>query len=76
MLSVVLAEQEIDPRRAAIEWVSSAEAARFAEVVSAFTETIRSLGPNPTKQNRNANLRDQIPEVREQRSQVGAVPGG
>jgi len=27
--------------------VSSAEAPRFAEVVTRFTETIRALGPNP-----------------------------
>ena len=35
----------MDPRRFAIEWVSSAEAPRFAEVVTKFTETIRELGP-------------------------------
>ena len=42
-------EQGIDPRRFALEWVSSAEAPRFADVVSRFTETIRSLGPNPAR---------------------------
>ena len=36
----------IDPERFAIEWVSSAEAPRFAEVVTQFTEKIRTLGPN------------------------------
>jgi coenzyme F420-reducing hydrogenase delta subunit len=39
----------IDPRRFAIEWVSSAEASRFAEVVTRFTDQIRELGPNPLK---------------------------
>ncbi len=40
----------IDPARFSIEWVSSAEAPRFAEVVTKFTQTIRDLGPNPLKQ--------------------------
>ncbi|MBN2125644.1 MAG: hydrogenase iron-sulfur subunit [Deltaproteobacteria bacterium] len=30
-----------------LEWISSAEARKFAQVVTAFTETIRGLGPNP-----------------------------
>jgi F420-non-reducing hydrogenase iron-sulfur subunit len=37
----------IDPDRFAIEWVSSAEAPRFAAVVTRFTKKIRTLGPNP-----------------------------
>jgi F420-non-reducing hydrogenase iron-sulfur subunit len=37
----------IDPERFALEWVSSAEAPRFAEVVTGFTEKIRVMGPNP-----------------------------
>jgi F420-non-reducing hydrogenase iron-sulfur subunit len=40
----------IDPQRFAIEWVSSAEASRFAEVVTQFTEKIKALGPNPVRQ--------------------------
>lgn len=36
----------IDPERFAIEWVSSAEAPRFAEIVTRFTEKIRAMGPN------------------------------
>lgn len=39
----------MDPQRFAIEWVSSAEAPRFAEVVTRFTEIIRTLGPNPLR---------------------------
>ena len=30
-----------------LEWISSAEAQKFVQVVSDFTEKIRSLGPNP-----------------------------
>jgi len=29
------------------EWISSAEAGKFVQVVSDFTEKIRSLGPSP-----------------------------
>ncbi len=32
-----------------IEWCSSAEAPRFAELVTEFTDRIRKLGPNPLK---------------------------
>jgi F420-non-reducing hydrogenase iron-sulfur subunit len=44
---IVLEVQGIDPDRFGIEWVSSAEAPRFAEVVTKFTERIRRIGPNP-----------------------------
>jgi len=44
-IKIVLSDLGVDPERFAIEWVSSAEAPRFAEVVTRFTEKIRSLGP-------------------------------
>lgn len=30
-----------------LEWISSAEAQKFAQVVTDFTEKIRRLGPSP-----------------------------
>lgn len=33
--------------RVHLEWISSAEARKFVEVTTAFTEKIRSLGPSP-----------------------------
>jgi len=42
----------LDTDRFAIEWVSSAEAPRFAEVITNFTEKIRNMGPNPLRQAR------------------------
>ena len=30
-----------------LEWISSAEAQKFVQVVTDFTEKIRKLGPNP-----------------------------
>jgi F420-non-reducing hydrogenase iron-sulfur subunit len=47
-IRIILEDQNIDPRRFAIEWVSSAEAPRFAEVVTRFIETVRDLGPHLT----------------------------
>ncbi len=51
-LKLVLEDSGIDSDRFAIEWVSSAEAPRFAEVVTRFTQKIRELGPNPLKAQR------------------------
>jgi len=45
----VLEDMGIDPERYAIEWVSSAEAPRFAQLVTKFTEKIKELGPNPVR---------------------------
>ncbi len=39
----------LEPERFSIEWVSSAEAPRFAALVTEFTEKIRQLGPNPVR---------------------------
>lgn len=35
----------INPNRLRLEWVSSAEAPRYAQVTKEFVETIRALGP-------------------------------
>jgi F420-non-reducing hydrogenase iron-sulfur subunit len=34
----------LDGRRLGLEWVSSAEGARFAQIVTSFTGTIKELG--------------------------------
>lgn len=49
MIRIVLQDIGIEPDRFAIEWVSSAEGPRFAQVVTRFTELIRELGPNPLR---------------------------
>lgn len=33
--------------RLALEWISSAEGGRFAEIVTSFTQKIKDLGKNP-----------------------------
>lgn len=35
------------PQRLRLEWISSAEGVKFAEVIREFTEEIRALGPAP-----------------------------
>jgi len=39
----------IEQERFRIEWVSSAEAPRFAQIVRDFTEQLIKLGPSPYK---------------------------
>lgn len=48
-IKIALEEQGIDPDRFSIVWVSSAEAPRFAQLVTDFVSKIRELGPNPIK---------------------------
>jgi F420-non-reducing hydrogenase iron-sulfur subunit len=36
----------IEPERLRLEWISAAEGAKFAQVVSEFTEQVRALGAN------------------------------
>ena len=40
----------IDEQRLRLEWISSAEGTRFAEVAREFTEQVRTLGPAMMKQ--------------------------
>ncbi len=40
----------IEPARLRLEWISSTEGVRFAEVAREFTEQIKSLGPSTLKQ--------------------------
>ena len=40
----------IDTKRLKLEWISSAEGTKFAEVATQFTEEIKTLGPLKLKQ--------------------------
>lgn len=42
----MLEDAGIDPKRVALEWVSGAEASRFAQKVTRFTAQVKTLGPN------------------------------
>jgi len=39
----------LGPERLRLEWISTAEGAKFAQVVTGFTEELRRIGPNPLK---------------------------
>jgi F420-non-reducing hydrogenase iron-sulfur subunit len=53
-VKIVLETCGIDSNRYRTEWVSSAEAPRFAEVVTRFTQDVKALGPNPLRERRAA----------------------
>jgi F420-non-reducing hydrogenase iron-sulfur subunit len=48
-ITLMLEDLGIETERFRIEWVSSAEAPRFAQIVRDFTEQIKKLGPSPYK---------------------------
>ncbi len=45
MLTDILGFTGIDPKRFQMSWVSASEGKKFAEIVTAFTEQVRELGP-------------------------------
>ena len=45
LLRRLLGHAGIDPQRLRLDWVSSAEAPKFAQVTTEFVETVRALGP-------------------------------
>jgi F420-non-reducing hydrogenase iron-sulfur subunit len=52
ILQKLLGYLGINPQRLRLDWVSSAESQRFAQVVTEFTETIRALGPSELRKDR------------------------
>ena len=40
----------IDPNRVWLRWISASEGGRFAETITEFTNKLKALGPNPTKE--------------------------
>lgn len=51
LLKEVLETLKLDPERLQLSWISAAEGQRYADVVNAFTEKIKKLGPNPINSN-------------------------
>ena len=48
----------IEAERLRLEWISAAEGARFAQVVSEFTDQIRALGANPLVRDNKSKARE------------------
>ena len=49
VLKKVVESLGLEAERLRLSWISASEGARFQQVVAEFTETIRKLGPNPTR---------------------------
>ncbi len=45
MVHAILEDLGVNPKRFALDWVSSAEAPRFVNLITAFTRRIEGLGP-------------------------------
>lgn len=45
LTKLLLQDLGIEPERLRLEWISASEGARFAQVISDFTKTIKELGP-------------------------------
>lgn len=54
LLKKLLYDLGVEPERLRLEWISASEGARFAQVVSDFTNTIKELGP--LKKNEDSGL--------------------
>ena len=50
LTKLVLGKMGIDANRLRLEWVSASEGSRFKDVVTEFTEQIRTLGPLSLKE--------------------------
>ncbi len=46
MLSKLIEEIGVDPKRFRLEWISGAEGQKFAEVITEFTQELQELGPS------------------------------
>ncbi len=50
LTKTILKQMGIDPARLRLEWVSASEGARFQQIITEFTEQIRTLGPLQLKE--------------------------
>ena len=49
VLKKVMEGLGLEPERLQLSWVSASEGNRYADVVNAFSEKIKALGPNPVR---------------------------
>jgi len=50
VVSKTLESLGLEPERFRFEWISASEGAKFAEVVTDFTEKVKQMGPSPLKE--------------------------
>ncbi|HBD09584.1 MAG TPA: hypothetical protein DCZ69_15135 [Syntrophobacteraceae bacterium] len=48
-LTQLLAFSGIEPDRLRVRWISSAEGPKFAEAITEFVATLKTLGPSPLR---------------------------
>jgi F420-non-reducing hydrogenase iron-sulfur subunit len=53
----LISQVGINPKRVRLEWISSAEGQKFAQVITDFTKEIKELGPNPIRSGRSEEAR-------------------
>ena len=53
LLKKLLKDFGIEEERLRLEWVSASEGAKFAQVITDFTDRIKELGPSPLKSEKN-----------------------
>ena len=46
----ILSTWDLEPDRFRFEWISASEGAKFAQVVTEFTEQIKLMGPSPLRE--------------------------
>jgi F420-non-reducing hydrogenase iron-sulfur subunit len=46
-IDLMLEDFGLEPERFRLEWISSSEAQKFADVMTDMTETLKALGPSP-----------------------------
>lgn len=73
MLKRVLEQFGVDPRRLRLEWISAAEAEKFARVTLEMTEEVRALGPFHLEETRTAASPSQATSGPTQRKEVAAL---
>jgi len=49
-IDLMLEDFGLEPERFRLEWISASEGKKFAKTVSEMTETLRTLGPSPYKE--------------------------
>ncbi|MCD6214077.1 MAG: hydrogenase iron-sulfur subunit [Candidatus Desulfofervidus sp.] len=49
-IQLMLEDFGLEPERFRLEWISAAEAEKFAKVVTEMTQQLKELGPSPYRQ--------------------------
>ncbi|CAD7773541.1 MAG: Methyl-viologen-reducing hydrogenase, delta subunit [Candidatus Methanoperedenaceae archaeon GB37] len=49
-IQLMLEDYGLEPERFRLEWISAAEAEKFAKVVTEMTQQLKELGPSPYRQ--------------------------